>query len=477
MPAFAAALALTGCVGSPTLPNETSAPATTHTGELSPTAPAQEPTPSPTAMLSYLVTPTVLWAFSADQAGAVTGSDASFWDPRAFLVEDFNGATPIDAGDVWITAAQGSERPVLIGLSPETGEALWTYQGGFRSCALLVNGQLACMADGEVDTPSTIVLIDVPSGVETARFDLPLRATGFQVTGSDIVALMRTDPLMFDRSEVDWPENPYRVGRYTVGGQEVWATDIPVVWDGLTRDEGVRLNGTLVGVGVLGSHYLLDIEDGGLLMERSDLEGLTITDEGVLLVGVLDPERPDVTGVRLLDPGLSTVATLPGYVGLYPYVRSDGRATVLLLDPAAQVVELDTTTGATRPTGVTPGAAQTATFSLVGQTLLMFDYVAPALRAYDLGAPETVAWQTPLPSWPWAYTDGTLLYTTMAGSDGSTSTPTANAVAIRLTDGVTQWTLPIGQMTGMSTVPGPSLATAGGRLLVIDGSVMTALTP
>ena len=453
----------------------------------SPTASPSDPaSPKPAPLLSYPDEPSPLWTFSLDQAGIDAGPDAYLTDPakiRPFGNGIGGSPTPIDAGDAWITAATGRDAlPTLIGLSPETGESLWTYQpeaGRLINCAL-TDHALACVVGhqwGDLDHlrgsggRTAIVLLDPRTGTQTGGFDLPLRAMTVAATGSDLLVLMPTDPI----DEGGWTGD-YRVSRYTTIGDERWSTQVTLPADipGMGYYEYLRPSSTLLGVGIVGSVWVLDLDDGSVLLEGQG-GGLTPTPDGGLFTHFADPNNLIVT---VIAPDGSLVAELPVYARTRPLVSND--AAAVLMDSDGALVELDTTTGATRSTGLSRPRTDTGhpdrpdAASVIDGTLLVYD-VDDGLRGYDLDEPAAPAWHLPLMRiTDEVFTDDALLY---AGAIGGANPPGEHSiVAVRIDDGSLLWAYPAtlhGATTGFDGV----LGRAGGHLVVVEGPTMTALAP
>lgn len=340
------------------------------------TSPAPSPTPTeaqPVALaegiLTYPDTPTVRWTASAIGEGDAPGF-SMFADPRSpwpMAALNVGDISPVDAGDVWITAAP----PALIGLDPDTGDRVWTYNpdDGFleRCSGDLIGGDIACMVGDAPDglwgapTRSAIVMVDVRSGAESGSFELPAPSRAFEVTGSDIVSLMYTGPIP-NPWDATLPANPYRVTRYAVDGTEIWTVDIPYVWDGFVCGEcteaDVTVNETLVDALIMGQHFLLDVDTGELLhypgVNVNDFYSSALTRDGALFTTAQDQQSP--VQVDVLDGDGALVTTLPGHQVLQNgdgqlHLLTDDQA-LLLMDADGRVVELDPVTGATAPTGV-----------------------------------------------------------------------------------------------------------------------------
>ncbi len=464
-------LAISGCtLASPPEPTPSASP--TGTPGATPTTAVQ--------LLSYPDTPTALWTFSAEQAGVTAGSDVALYDPAQLtsFVEGFAGASPIDAGDVWITAARGRDvLPVLVGLAPESGEPLWTYRprsGVLSNCArTVVDGALPCLvSNGGVgaDARTAVVLLDPGTGIENGGFDLPFPATSLHVTGSDLVALMQTDPALYDEDGPEPSATPFRLGRFTADGDAVWAADLPFKTGGPGRGlwESVEVGESLVGVEILGSVFLLRSDTGALLPVRSGPDAFWASSQG----GGLVTTRSDVEGPQVTVYGSSgaEVAVIQGAVNVPPLVVDDV-GPALVAGPSSDVLLVDAETGDARTLGVTPGGADTLTAaSVLGHMLLTVD--DGTLLGHDTRSPDRPDWRVELVSSPRAYTDGVLLYVSGMADDGATAGGSVGG--LRLEDGLIAWTMPLVALEGTG---GPSLERAGEHLVVVDGPTITALVP
>lgn len=467
------ALVVAGCSSAPE-------PADAPTG--SPTAAPSDPgTPTPPEMLSYPDQPSTLWTFSADDAG-VTGTEVYLIDPAQLgaLGNGIDASRPvIDAGEAWITAATGRDvLPVLIGLSPASGEALWTYRpedAVLGSCARpLVRGTLACLTSGPLDSPSRtdgVVLVDPVTGEESGGFTLPSImdfTTGtIAVSGSDVLVLMPADP-DFDPDEDGWP-GVYRVDRYTTDGDAVWSTEVslPAEIPAMGPTESLEPGRALVAAKAIVSLWVLDLDDGALLHEREGSWTPTADGGGLVYTG---------SGLEVVAADGTIVAELPGYQQVLPLV-SDA-ATPVLMDPDGVLVELDAAAGEPRSPGI-PNPwnedqgrpLSPAGVSLFGRTMVMTDPYAEGLYGYDLDDPTAPPWHREGATAYGTFTDGTRLFTT--AQEGIDPADGFDLVAVSVDDGSVAWTLPVPSSDAVSW----DLRRADGHLALAQGPTITVLAP
>ena len=447
----------------------------------SPTASRAEPGVTEPAMLSYPDRPSARWTFSADDAG-VTGTDVWLIDPAQIgaLGNGLDNSRPlIDAGEAWITAAMGRDLPsTLIGLSPETGETLWTYRPDdalLDDCARpLADGALACLTKGPLGDLSrtAVVLIDPGTGEETGGFDVPHTIDFFSgriaVAGADVLVLLPADP---DHGADDdgWPRL-YRVGRYTTDGDEVWSTEValPAEIPAMGPSEYLEASGTLVAARAIVSQWVLDLDDGALLHERRGSWTSRPGGGGLMRTASL---------VEVVAADGSIVAELPGYSPVSRLV-SDNAAPVLR-DPDGVLVELDPATGQPRSPGVPNPWSDDgrptwpAGASVFGRTLVVTGAHGEGLYGYDLDDPTAPPWSREgTTSWSTRFTDGTHLFTT--AEEGSGPDRTYRVVAVRIDDGSLAWTLPLPSSDGTDEA---QLARGDGHLVFLQRASITVLDP
>ena len=110
-----------------------------------------------------------------------------------------------------------------------------------------------------------------------------------------------------------------------------------------------------------------------------------------------------------------------------------------------------------------------------------------SLRGYALDDPAEPAWEREVEryyvggGWHSALTDGTLLYTGVVDdADGQAADGTwrSSFAAVDVSDGSLAWTLSVRSEPGpWGSAGGLTFARAGGRLIIINNTKMTALAP